>query len=388
MTSRERLMAALRHELPDRVPVSTYEMTGWHYDPREERQGGINRNPTRMYLSGWWNHEPSYQPLMEYLRQEADCVYMTDVQTVNRWAVEHTRTDTWSEGPSHYTRTTLETPKGPLSQTFRVDDGVYTAWEVEHLVKDEEDIERYLSVPFDPAPVEVEHLDAQDAWLGDRGILMIDVPDPICEVAGLFDFEDFTVTAYTEPNTLQRLLDFTYERQAHFLEGMLEKGAGPLFRFAGPEYCTPPYLPKECFQRFVTRYDKQLVERIHAHGQYARAHSHGRVGTVLDEFLEMGVDALDPVESPEYGDGDVTLSKAKALTEGRICLFGNVQLKDLEQLPPAQMREKMRRVLQDGMPGGNFVVLPTATPLNVPLSPRTEENFRIMVETAHEYGRY
>ena len=36
MTSRERLMAVLQHKLPDRVPVSTYDMTGWHYDPRDE----------------------------------------------------------------------------------------------------------------------------------------------------------------------------------------------------------------------------------------------------------------------------------------------------------------------------------------------------------------
>ena len=52
------------------------------------------------------------------------------------------------------------------------------------------------------------------------------------------------------------------------------------------------------------------------------------------------------------------------------------------------MREQMIRLMEEGKPGGNFVVLPTATPLNVPLSPRTEENFRIMVDTALEYGSY
>ena len=84
---------------------------------------------------------------------------------------------------------------------------------------------------------------------------MVDLADPICEEAGLFTFSDFTVTAYTEPDTIQRLLDFAYERQVHFLRDMLRQGAGPIFRISGPEYCTPPYLPKECFERFVTRYD-------------------------------------------------------------------------------------------------------------------------------------
>ncbi len=388
MTSRERLMAAIRHEAPDRVPVSTYEMTGLHYDPREREGQGPDRSPARMYLSGWWNHEPSYQPLMAYIREQADCVYMTDIRTGDRYLKEHTHTETWREGPHQYTRTVLRTPKGPLSQTFRVDDGLYTAWETEHLVKDEEDVRRYLSIPFDPEPVDVSHLAAQDAFVGDRGILMVDVLDPICEVAGLFDFSDFTVTAFTEPDTITRLLDFAFERQRHFLGDMLRKGAGPLFRFAGPEYCTPPYLPKECFLKFVTQYDKRLIRMIHDHGQYARVHSHGKIRTVMDQFLEMEVDAIDPVESSADLSGDLSLREAKELTGGKICLFGNIQLKDLEQLSAQAMREKVKRCVEQGKPGGNFVVLPTATPLNVPLSPRTEENFRIMIDTAHEYGQY
>lgn len=388
MTSRERLMAAIRHQIPDRVPVSTYEMTGWHFDPREENQQEFNRSPTRMYLSGWWNAEPSYQPLMEYIRQNADCVYMTDVQTGNRYVKEHSETEYWRRENSQYTRYTLHTPKGPLSQTFRVDDGVYTAWETEHFIKTGEDVERYLSIPFDPEPVSTSHLQAQDAYIGDNGILMVDVLDPICEVAGLFDFSDFTVTAFTEPEIITRLLDFTYERQAHFLREMLEKGAGPLFRFAGPEYCTPPYLPKECFCNFVTRYDKRLIRMIHDHGQYVRVHSHGKIRTVIDQFLEMEVDAIDPVESPEEQDGDLHLWEAKEMTQGKICLFGNIQLKDLEQLPADRMREKVKRCVEEGKSGCNFVVLPTATPLNAQISSRTEENFRIMIDTVLEYGRY
>ena len=44
--------------------------------------------------------------------------------------------------------------------------------------------------------------------------------------------------------------------------------------------------------------------------------------------------------------------------------------------------------IEEGKPGGNFVALPTATPLNVPLSKRTEENFHIFVDTVLEYGKY
>jgi len=98
------------------------------------------------------------------------------------------------------------------------------------------------------------------------------------------------------------------------------------------------------------------------------------------------VDATDPVEAPP--SGDCSIAEAKAICGDKMTLFGNVQLKDLERLSAADMREKMVRLIEEGKPGGNFVVLPTATPLNVPLSPRTEENFRIMVDTVLELGSY
>ena len=392
MTSRERLMAVLQHKLPDRVPVSTYDMTGWHYDPRDvqddttDLNAYVKREISYTYLTGWWNREPSYANLMAYLREKADCLYMTDVPMQNAYVARNTHIDQWKEGKSTYTRITLATPRGDLSQLFRVDEGVYTAWEIEHRIKDETDIEKYLSIPYEPVEPDVSHVQEQDAFLGDRGIMLIDVPDPLVEVFGLFSMQDFLMFAYSEEELMFKLLDKAFEEQYDFLQTILKKGVGPLFRFSGPEVCTPPFLPNEFFEKFVVKYDKRLIRLIHDYGQYARIHAHGKVKSVLKYMLDMEVDATDPVEAPP--SGDCSIAEAKAICGDRMCLFGNVQLRDLETLDAKRMRENMVRLMEEGKPGGNFVVLPTATPLNVPLSPRTEENFRIMVDTALELGAY
>lgn len=392
MTSRERLMTVLQHKIPDRVPISTYDMTGWHYDPRDltpsdnSLQDYCKKNIFGSYMSGWWNESPSYKSLMEYVRKNADCLYMTDVETVNNYAAEHTHIEQKIEGDSTLTYITLVTPKGDLTQTFRNDKGIHTAWQLEHKIKDEKDIEKYMSIPFDPLPVNVEHLKKQDEFIGDNGILLIDVMDPIYEVFDMFDFGEFTVWAMMEEEIMTRMLDKVFEQQYHFLEDMLKKGAGPLFRFAGAEACTPPYLPNRLFDKYVTKYDKKLIRLIHDYGQFARVHSHGKVKTVLPNLLEMEVDALDPLEAPP--SGDVELWEAKEICGDKICLFGNIQLKDLEFLPPDRMRELMKKCILEGKPGGNFVALPTATPLNEPLSPRTEENFRTFIDITLEYGKY
>lgn len=385
-------MAVLQHKIPDRVPVSAYDMTGWHYDPRDtvtdetDLNAYVRRKILYTYLIGWWNEEPSYAPLMSYLREKADCLYMTDVPMQNAYVARNTHMKQWTEGPSTFTRITLTTPKGDLSQLFRVDEGVYTAWEIEHRIKDESDIEKYLSIPYEPVEPDVSHVFAQDKFIGENGIMLIDVPDPVVEVFGLFSMEDFLMFAYTEPEKMGEMMDKAFEEQSYFLETILKKGVGPLFRFSGPEVCTPPYMHNEAFEEYVVKYDKRLIRQIHDHGQYARTHAHGNIKTVLPYLLDMEVDAIDPVEPPPCGD--CTMAEAKAICGDKICLFGNVELRDLEALPAPEMRKVMEQLMAEGKPGGNFVVLPTATPLNVPLSPRTEENFRIMVDTALELGEY
>ena len=54
-TSRRRLLTALAGGTPDRVPVNTYELAG--------------RNTL-----DWCNQQPSYRPLMDYIRAHTDCM--------------------------------------------------------------------------------------------------------------------------------------------------------------------------------------------------------------------------------------------------------------------------------------------------------------------------
>ena len=97
-------------------------------------------------------------------------------------------------------------------------------------------------------------------------------------------------------------------------------------------------------------------------------------------IVEMGADALDPVEAPP--SGDITLAEVKRLYGARLCLMGNIQLSDLETLPPDAMRRLTQETLAAGATGGGFVLMPTAAPISADLSPVTERNYEVMIETA------
>jgi len=370
MNSTQRLLACLRGQPGDRVPISTYELVGWN-------------------SRAWENHQPSYRRLMDFIRLHTDCMYMTDVPVPNAlassWNVEVMHCD---EGDQHVTRSVIHGRSRTLTAVASYSDNVKTVWRREHLVKDLDDLRAYLDLPWQAGEPDFGEL--QRAWseLGDdKGLPLVTIEDPLCELAEAFEFGDFMVHMVTDPKAMLAAMDCLHERHRETLRKVL---TGPvknvIFRIAGPEYATPPYLPPETFRLLVTRYDGQYVQMIRQAGGFSRIHSHGKIARVLDQIAEMAPDALDPLEPPP--DGDIDIAELKQRVGGRICLMGGIELKHLETRDGPFVADLARRTVEAGKPGGRFVVMPTAAPINIPLSPQTEANFLRFIETAMEVGRY
>lgn len=390
MTSRQRLLTAIAVEQPDRAPVSCYELVAYDQE-------------------SWYNQRDSYKPLMDLVREKTDCVFMTSLPAVafgNAAGVvlgfesqsagtgEHVTTKKYKEGKSLFVETIYHTPKGELKSLHRADDDLFTVWTLEHLLKEIDDIDRYLSFDWPwPDKFDLTEFAATQAKLGENGIMMPSLHDPICEAAELFEMGQFLVLSITRTERVKYLMDFIHKRQIAHLEAILQAGldAGVdwsqcLFRICGPEYATPPYLSPEYFAAFVTPYVKRMSEIIHRYGAKMRLHCHGRIGTVLDEIMKTEPDALDPIEPPP--DGDIELGEVKRRIGDRVCLFGNIELRLLEHGEPEEVRDFVIGALAQAKGGGGFVCMPAAAPISDPLSRKTLENYTVFIETALEYGRY
>jgi hypothetical protein len=97
-------------------------------------------------------------------------------------------------------------------------------------------------------------------------------------------------------------------------------------------------------------------------------------------------DALDPIEPPP--DGDIKLAEVKKQIGDRVCLFGNIELKLLEHGKPEQVRDFIIDSMTAAKGGGGYVCMPSAAPINDPLSDKTFENYKVFIETALKYGEY
>ena len=367
LSSRERLLRCLGHEPTDRVPISTYELVGW------------NGN-------AWENREPSYSGLMEAIREKTDCIYMLQPEW-KRAPVPGMEIETWREGRSTFTRTTHHTPRGDLTCLHRQDDDLHTRWTLEHLLKDIEDIDRFLSIPYEPPELDMRLFLAERKALGEKGIMMLSVDDPVCVVAELFEMGEFLIHAISNEKRITYFLDAIHERQMDCLRTILQHDLSDvIFRICGPEYATPPYLSPEYFRKYVTGYLEDICRAIKEAGGFARVHCHGKIGRVLDQIVGAGAEGLDPIEPPPYGD--IEMGEVKKLYGERLCLFGNIELRELEHSSRERIDALVKKAMDEAKDGGGFVLMPTAAPINVPLSKKTEENYLRYIESGLNYGSY
>lgn len=381
MNNRERLLAALDLRVPDRVPISTYELVGYNSLSFE-------------------NQDPSYSRLMQVIREETDCICMWDpdsnavlpktdhVSDFLETSAHPVEMDVRQERVNNVTITyrTLHTPKGDLTCTTRVVDNVHTVWKTEHWCKSPEDVDKLFSIPYLPVDYDYSDFGRIQGEVGDRGIIMTSVFDPIAWCIELMGLAQSLVWAFTETDHFTRTVEAIQERCLENLKRLLSKNVVDLYRLCGPEVATPPYMPREFFERFVVPYDTALVDMIHRHGSKVRLHCHGKMGTVLDLIAATGADGIDPCEEPP--DGDITLAEVKRQVGDRMCLFGSMQLKQLEQASKEEIERTVRNCMAAAKAGGGYVIMPTAAPINTPLSPKTEENYIHYIRTAHECGQY
>ena len=131
----------------------------------------------------------------------------------------------------------------------------------------------------------------------------------------------------------------------------------------------------------------EMTQIIHDAGSKVRLHCHGRIGQVLDLILDTSPDGIDPCEPPP--DGDIELDEVKRRCAARdVSIWGNIELKLLEAQSPDDVRHAVQRCMDQAKEGGGFILLPTAAPINLPLSPITEANYIAMIEAVHEFGSY
>jgi len=371
MTSRERLMATLRGELVDRPAVNFYEIGGFDIDKNDPDEFNVY-------------NDPSWRELLELADEKTDLIRMRSpviCPADESCRSEFFKTEIYMENGSRFTRTTLNICGRTMTALSRRDPDLDTIWELEHLLKNTDDIKAYLELPKEAISeqIDVGSLIEEDRKVDDRGIVMVDTSDPLCCAASLLSMEDFTIVALTEQKLFHSLLQKLTPPLLHRTEETAKAFPGHLWRIFGPEYAAEPYLPPHLFKEYVVGYTGPMVKIIQKYGGYARIHCHGRIRAILPYIIEMGADAIDPIEPPPQGDADLAYIRREYGKS--LVLFGNLEIADIENAEPPEFEKIVSSCLRDvtSSQGKGFVLMPSASPYGRKITARILANYETII---------
>ncbi|MHB9026423.1 MAG: uroporphyrinogen decarboxylase family protein [Armatimonadota bacterium] len=226
--------------------------------------------------------------------------------------------------------------------------------------------------------------------IGESALPAMGLYHPLGDLVRKATMEDMYAWFYDERATVHRFLETMNGWLAEEIGRMLAAGMGRTFLTYALEMLIPPWFSPEFFDEFVFPYDKVLNEAIHRHGGRIRAHCHGKCQDFLERFVEMGIDATEPLEHPPMGNTD--LADAKRRVGDRLLLSGNVRSETFHTMTPDEVRAEVRAAIAVAAPGGGFTLATSGagTDDDDPAEnmPRVIENCVAYIEAGLEYGEY
>ncbi|MBR6744634.1 MAG: hypothetical protein IKM00_05405 [Clostridia bacterium] len=201
-------------------------------------------------------------------------------------------------------------------------------------------------------------------------------------VADFFGMENYFMKMYTDPEVVEALT----ERVVDFYLAANER----IFRrlgnkidvfFMGNDLGTQRDLliSPECYRRFVKPYQKKLIDQAKSFSLPVMVHSCGAIGRIIPDLLELGIDALHPLQAQASGMDAKSLSQYK----GKLLFVGGVDTQQLlPNADPDTVKEAVMRLYENF--GDFWIASPSHEGVlpNIPL-----ENILAIRETAEQLGK-
>jgi len=235
---------------------------------------------------------------------------------------------------------------------------------------------------YDTAADEIKAFAAENfaVWIGGAG--HADIINATGRVMGM---EDTLVNLQVEDEATLAYIDRRISMELSVLERLLDRSAADItFVWMGEDLGTQisPMISLDLYRRVFRPRHQRYIDLAKAYGKPVMVHTCGSSSWAYDDFVEMGVSAVDTLQ-PEA----VNMSPAylKGRFGDRLAFHGCISTAGPLAYGTAEdITKNVRETLEIMMPGGGYMLSPThAIQDNTPV-----ENIIAMYRAAREYGGY
>jgi uroporphyrinogen decarboxylase len=382
LTSRERVLTAIHHEQPDRVPlvIGVSNATGIKMRPYKAIKDIIGVQAPDNYIYDW----PELGTAE--IDEETMCRLHSDVRSVLDLEPEKIRKrncerdprsdyiDSWGSGQTEISPGDWFPSVHPLPEARTAEDlDAYQGW------PDMDDPTRIAHVRDNARRLAEEN---QFAILATPWLLF-----PFERAYAMQGMDTFLLNMARDPDFARALLEkiavYCKQLMGRFLE---ELGDNVDIIKIGDDLGTQeslmisPKMYREILKPVHADFISFIKARTNAKIFF---HSDGDVAPLIEDFIEMGVDILNPIQTSAGSMSD--LPSLKKRFGSNIVFCGGI---DTHRVLPfgttEEVRQEVRRVMQILGPGGGCMIGAVHTVMNdVP-----PENVLAMVDAVEEFGHY
>ena len=188
--------------------------------------------------------------------------------------------------------------------------------------------------------------------------------------------ERFSIALYENRPFIETILDRYCDWAAVVAERVCQLGFDVFISTDDMAFKSAPYFSPAVFRKLVLPRYRRVAPKISLPWVI---HSDGNMMPFLEDLVSLGIAGLHPLEK-----GAMDIAAVKRSHGNRICVLGNVDLNILGMGTPEDVDRAVRDLIRDVGPGGGYIVT-SGNSLAGYLKP---ENVVAMSEAVLKYGRY
>jgi uroporphyrinogen decarboxylase len=382
MTSRERVLTVLNHEVPDRVPIiiGVSNATGIKMETYRGLKSLEGIEAEDEYIYDWPELGTAKIDEETMVRLHSDVRGVRDIHPAatldrNRTREPHSPfIDSWGSGQKEIEPGEWFPGVHPLPDATTIDE-----------------LEAYPGWPDMSDPSRVAHVKEEAARLAEQNQYAILATPwllfPLERAFAMQGMDKFLLNLAIYPDFATALLEKTASLCKELMDPFLaELGENVDIIKIGDDLGTQesllmsPAMYREILKPIHADYINYIKERTHAKVMF---HTDGDVLPLIPDFIEMGIDILNPIQTSAGKMADLAHLKREFGKEIIFC--GGI---DTHRVLPsgsiAEVREEVKRVIELLGKDGGYMVASVHTIMNdVP-----PENVLAMVDAVEEFGKY
>lgn len=369
MRPKDRVIAALHREVPDRVPTGENAVDGNLVDRVLGREVLYNKGWEEM--TALWDGRRD-EIARDYGRVHAELPVALEWDYVRVPAVPAAK----AYAPPRMTGEYSWIDEQGCEVHFRPEAGnIVTRSAYPELAVDD------LPDPDEPFEIDESQLEAVRhvvEAIGDSHFVIartpVDGSFPWQETVGM---ESLLVKMVTDEAFVEKAVAVWVNRSIAWINAFIDAGADGIMTTDDYSDNRGPIMGPDLFRRFVLPGIERQCRAVHDRDRYFIKHTDGNLWAVLDDLVEIGIDAWHGIQRNIGMD----FFELKRRYGDRLCLFGGVNTETMITGTPDDVREEVRTAIEATGGGGLVVTCSNVVPPGASL-----ENYRALREAVREYG--